>query len=101
MKKFIAVITGDVIGSRKAVSPEWLLALKAKLGQFGSAPKEWEIYRVAEYQLEVAHPAQALIIALQHMSCIKKFNNMLVRLASDTVVYDYDTVYNSVHILCS
>lgn len=81
MKKFIAVITGDVIGSRKAVSPEWLLALKAKLGQFGSAPKEWEIYRGDEFQLEVAHPAQALIKALQLKACIKKFQNLDVRMA--------------------
>lgn len=76
----IAVITGDIIGSRKAATPEWVEALKAKLNKSGSTPKEWEIYRGDEFQLEL-EPEQALISALEIKACIKTFKNLDVRMA--------------------
>jgi hypothetical protein len=76
----IAVITGDIIGSRKAATPEWVEALKTKLNKSGSSPKEWEIYRGDEFQLEL-EPEQALISALEIKACIKTFKNLDVRMA--------------------
>lgn len=77
----IAVITGDIIGSRKAATPEWVEALKAKLNKSGSSPKEWEIYRGDEFQLELAQAEQALITALEIKACIKTFKSLDVRMA--------------------
>lgn len=77
----IAVITGDIIGSRKADSTGWLKTLKTKLGKFGTAPKEWDIYRGDEFQLELQQPEKALLCALELKACIKTFNNLDVRMA--------------------
>lgn len=81
IQTMIAVITGDIIGSRKAATPEWVKVLKTKLNKFGSSPKEWEIYRGDEFQLELAKPEQALISALEIKACIKTFKNLDVRMA--------------------
>ncbi len=77
----IAVITGDIIGSRKAETPEWVKALKTKLQKFGSSPGEWEIYRGDAFQLELTHPERALLCALELKACMKTFNNLDVRMA--------------------
>lgn len=77
----IAVVTGDIVGSRKADTTEWVHALKTKLQRFGSSPKEWEIYRGDEFQLEVAHPEDALISALELKASMKTFKNLDVRMA--------------------
>src|SRR5690554_2460197 len=77
----IAVITGDIIGSRKADSTGWLKTLKTKLQKFGTAPQEWDIYRGDEFQLELQQPEKALLCALELKACIKTFNNLDVRMA--------------------
>lgn len=77
----VAVITGDIIGSRKAGTQQWVEALKAKLDKFGSSPKEWEIYRGDEFQLELKQPEKALLCALELKACIKTFNKLDVRMA--------------------
>ena len=77
----IAVLTGDIIGSRKAANPEWVQLLKNKLNKFGSSPNDWEIYRGDEFQLELAQPEQALISALEIKAGIKTFKNLDVRMA--------------------
>ncbi|HLW18879.1 MAG TPA: SatD family protein [Cyclobacteriaceae bacterium] len=77
----IAVITGDIIGSKKAEPRIWLKTLKNKLNNFGVSPSEWEIYRGDEFQLEVAHPEEALLIAFQLKACIKTIKDLDVRMA--------------------
>lgn len=77
----IAVITGDIIDSRTTDPAQWIKVLTSKLKQFGSTPKDWEIYRGDEFQLEVANPEEALIKALQIKSAIKKIKNLDVRMA--------------------
>lgn len=77
----IAVLTGDIIGSRSDTSAKWLEALKGKLNHFGSSPRAWEIYRGDEFQLEVRNPENALLTALQIKACIKTFKNLDVRMA--------------------
>ena len=62
----IAVITGDIVNSRKVNSEIWLPKLKEYLSEIISDSEKWEIYRGDSFQLEV--PAEnALEIAL----CIK------------------------------
>ncbi|MEX2591162.1 MAG: SatD family protein [Anditalea sp.] len=76
----IAVITGDIIGSRKADTASWLKALKSQLNSFGTSPKEWEIYRGDEFQLEIAQPGEALLKAFQLKACMKTFKNLDIRM---------------------
>src|SRR5690554_199680 len=76
----IAIITGDIIGSRKMPAETWVTALQSQLDRFGSSPKDWEIYRGDEFQLEIAYPEDALLRALQLKAQIKSFKNLDVRM---------------------
>lgn len=59
------IITGDVKGSRRAKSQNWIDGLKQLFQQFGKTPKDWEIYRGDEFQLEVKNCEEALLVAFQ------------------------------------
>lgn len=61
----IAILTGDIINSRKHSSKEWMDDLKVLLQAFGKTPHDWEIYRGDEFQVEIKNPENALLIALQ------------------------------------
>lgn len=61
----IAIITGDIVNSRKLSSEIWMDGFKQLLNVFGKTPIEWEIYRGDEFQLEIKNPEEALIIALR------------------------------------
>lgn len=68
-----AVITGDIIASRKLVNQEkWLLPLKNLLGSWGERPKDWELDRGDFFQVEIANPEEALIKAFEIKALIKK-----------------------------
>ena len=62
----IAVITGDIVNSRKVNSEIWLPKLKDFFSEIISDPEKWEIYRGDSFQIEVP-VERALEIAL----CIK------------------------------
>src|ERR1700748_3058016 len=50
----IAVITGDIINSRKiSNAPDWLNPFKALLESGGKSPEYWEIYRGDSFQVKV------------------------------------------------
>lgn len=71
----IAVITGDIIHSRKVASEVWLPKLKTYFASIASRPGEWEIYRGDSFQLEI--PVND---ALRTAFCIKaliKANNKI------------------------
>lgn len=67
----IAIITGDIVDSRKLSSKIWIDGLKKLLNTFGKNPIEWDIYRGDEFQLEVKNPEDALFFALQIKSYFK------------------------------
>lgn len=49
-----AVLTGDIIDSRSAQSPQgWIDILKEVLSIYGNSPENWEIYRGDSFQLEL------------------------------------------------
>jgi hypothetical protein len=74
----IAVITGDIINSRKAPSPEvWLAALKDALGEDES---NWEIYRGDSFQL-ITNPKDALLKAVYIKASIKTIKSIDVRIS--------------------
>lgn len=57
-----AIITGDIIKSRKTKPENWLEDFKKMLQIFGEDTKDWEIYRGDEFQLKVK-PEDALYTA--------------------------------------
>jgi hypothetical protein len=72
----IAILTGDIVDSRKLDSPEiWILPLKSLLGSWGSSPETWEIYRGDSFQLEISDPQKSLLAALQIKALIKSLEN--------------------------
>jgi hypothetical protein len=75
-----SIITGDIINSKESSPRAWLNALKSVFGDYGSAPKQWDIYRGDSFQLEVS-PDEALRACLLIKATIKQFKNLDVRLA--------------------
>lgn len=78
-----AVITGDIINSRKGEIERWINALKETLNQYGNEPKNWEIYRGDSFQLSLSSE-RALLAALHIKSVIKQTKTQDVRLAIGT-----------------
>lgn len=80
-RNITAVITGDIIQSRKTNNPLWLPKLKKILSTQGKSPRTWQIYRGDSFQVEVKDPAQALLTAIRIKSSIKTIKNLDVRMA--------------------
>lgn len=76
----IAVITGDIINSQKGKIETWIHALKETLRQYGTEPKNWEIYRGDSFQLSLS-PEKALLAAHHIKSTIKLTKTHDVRMA--------------------
>lgn len=68
----ICIITGDVKGSRRAKSANWIEGLKKLFLQFGKNPTDWEIYRGDEFQLEIKNTEEALITAFLIKAHLRK-----------------------------
>src|SRR5690606_3097352 len=69
----IAVITGDIISSRKLSNQDkWILPLKELFKTWGDRPRDRELERGDYFQVEIKKPEEALIRAFQIKACIKK-----------------------------
>lgn len=69
----IAVITGDIVASRKLVNQDkWLIPLKNLLVTWGERSKEWELDRGDFFQVEIANPEEAIRKAFEIKALIKK-----------------------------
>ncbi|CAA9194647.1 hypothetical protein FLA105534_00237 [Flavobacterium bizetiae] len=69
-----SVITGDIIGSRQQTSKHWVEDLKKILSPFGETPREWEVYRGDEFQVEIKNSEDALwsaILIKAHLRALK------------------------------
>lgn len=67
----ICIVTGDIIGSRKAKSTIWIDGLKAVFKTIGETPSVWKIYRGDEFQLEIENIEIAFITVIKIKSYIK------------------------------
>lgn len=77
----IAVITGDIIHSRAANSPEeWMGQVKESLAHYGRAPYDWEIFRGDSFQVST-EPEEALSAALRLKATVKSIPKLDVRMA--------------------
>jgi len=75
----IAIITGDIIDSRKGEVETWLPLLKEVLNQYGQEPLDWEIFRGDSFQLSIA-PKNAILVAFHIKSAIKQTKKQDVRM---------------------
>lgn len=83
-----AVITGDIINSRKVASGLWLEDLKQVLNTYGKEPKDWEIYRGDSFQL-VLTAEKVLEAAFIIKATIKQYKELDVRMAIGLGEMDY------------
>jgi len=92
----VAVLTGDIINSKKGEAANWLKNLKNTLNTFGDEPSTWEIYRGDSFQIEI-NPLQALKAAIRIKANIKKEKHLDARIA----IGIGDKSYNSKKITSS
>lgn len=76
----IAIITGDIINSRKINSETWLPKLKEYFSERIIEQEKWEIYRGDSFQIEVA-TEKALEIVLSIKALIKSNSKTDVRMS--------------------
>lgn len=70
-----AIITADIINSRKLVNQEiWIAPLKTLLKSYGSTPEKWEIFRGDYFQIEIEDAEEALLLALKIKALIKSIS---------------------------
>lgn len=77
----IAVITGDIINSKKNSPKKWLKAIKKELDKIGGSPKSWEIYRGDSFQLIINKFEDALLIAIKIKAALKSIPGIDARMA--------------------
>ncbi|WP_264563957.1 SatD family protein [Flavobacterium sp. N3904] len=71
----IAIITADIINSRKLTNQDtWITPLKKLLNTYGPTPKKWEIFRGDYFQIEIEDPNEALLVSLKIKALIKSIN---------------------------
>lgn len=75
-----AVITADIINSRKVSSETWLNPLKKTLESLGKEYTTWEVYRGDSIQL-ITEPLDALKVAILLKSVIKQIPSIDIRMA--------------------
>ena len=86
----IAIITGDIIDSRKGEVETWLPLLKEVLNQYGQEPTDWEIFRGDSFQLSIT-PKNAVLAAFHIKSAIKQTKAHDVRMAIGIGEVEYDS----------
>ncbi len=84
----IAVLTGDIINSRRAEPEVWLDDLKQIFNRFGKQSKDWEIYRGDSFQISLP-PQMALEVAFLIKAAIKKHKPLDVRISIGLGNIDY------------
>ncbi len=77
----VAVITADIINSKKINPKKWLKPLKKELDTIGSSPKVWEIYRGDSFQLIITKPEDAVTTAIKIKATLKSISDMDARMA--------------------
>lgn len=69
----VAVISGDIIASRKLVNQDkWLSPLKSLFSTWGEYPKDWKLERGDFFQVEIKDCREVLKKALEIKALIKK-----------------------------
>jgi len=84
----IAIITGDIIHSRRVNASDWMPHLKKLLKELATTEENWEIYRGDSFQLAV--PVSLALESAFRIKSLIKCNNMIdVRLSIGIGTIDY------------
>lgn len=75
-----AILTGDLVNSRKADPNLWLTDLKSVLNRYGKELTDWEIYRGDSFQIATT-PDFALELALMIKAACKQHKSLDARIA--------------------
>jgi hypothetical protein len=75
-----AVITGDIINSTQRAPTLWLPTLKSALGEWGSEPSDWELYRGDSFQLRLSNPLHLMDAAVWIKAAIRTHSGLDVRM---------------------
>lgn len=86
-----AVITGDVIASRRSGPAKWLPHLKHVLAQFGRSPECWDVYRGDAFQLLLNSPEEVLWVAMRIKAGFKSEKGLDLRMAMGLGRMDFHT----------
>ncbi len=86
----IAILTGDIINSRKDKQGIWRDKLKNILSIYGKEPENWEIFRGDSFQLEISL-LESLKAALSIKASIKQIKDIDVRIAIGIGEKDYES----------
>jgi hypothetical protein len=94
--EIIAVITGDLVNSRKEITKTWMPLLKETFNVFGNQTSQWEIFRGDMFQLKV-EAKKALYSAIYIKASLKMLNNLDVRMGIGigTEAYKSDRITES------
>ncbi|MGO4822590.1 MULTISPECIES: hypothetical protein [unclassified Flavobacterium] len=91
-----SIITADIINSRKRSPSIWMDGLKKVLNRFGTTPKQWEIYRGDEFQLEVNNPEDSLLVAFHIKAYLKSVQlDVRISIGFGDKTYVADTISES------
>lgn len=86
-----AVITGDIINSRRGAIGGTLGDLKNVLATYGKTPQTWEIYRGDSFQLLLDNPSESLRAAMNLKASMKVVKSRDVRMAIGIGTVSYRT----------
>ncbi len=92
-----AVITGDIVNSRSAHSEAWITSLKSVLNDYGTCPKDWDIYRGDSFQLLIDNVEESLMAAIRIKASIKtrKWQDARMAIGIGDISYTSDRVTES------
>ncbi len=77
----VAVITGDVISSRKHAQSLWSTQLKSSLHELGRESLDWEIFRGDAFQLLSNSPSEIFFTAMRIKAGFKSTKGLDLRMA--------------------
>jgi len=81
MAQLYAVITGDIVHSRRFQRDDWYRPLRDALEHFGSEPMEWMVFRGDSFQLLLAEPEKSLFAVLAIKAALKSHKGLDARMA--------------------
>ncbi len=70
----IAILTGDIINSKKGETEKWLAPLKETLAHYGKENTSWEVYRGDSFQLSL--PVEQALSAAIHIKLTIKTTDL-------------------------
>ncbi|MDN3690286.1 SatD family protein [Cyclobacterium jeungdonense] len=85
----MAIITGDIKGSRKVSADLWMKTLKEELNTWGKPVEDWEIYRGDSFQLKIKKPEDLLQASIRLKAAIRSIDPLDCRMGMGIGTEDF------------